>query len=87
MGLLLQVVIISNNSELIQWIHCHPEKAEQASFTESTAQMFASLHQHSYDSTIPLPTNKSCPYIHSADYYEELGLLLHSGALKSIPGI
>lgn len=87
MGLLLQIVITSNNSELIQWICCRPDKAEQPSFRWSTAQMFTSLTHHSYDSTIPLPTNKLPPYIHSADYFEELGLLLRNGALKSVSGI
>lgn len=70
-GSLLQVVIISNSSEFIKWIHCCPEKADN-SFRWSTAQMFTSLHHCSYDSTIPLPTNKLFLYIHDADYFEEL---------------
>jgi hypothetical protein len=59
-------------------MHCHPEKSEQPSLSK--------MFSHSYESTIPLPTNRLFSYIYYGDYYEKLGLLLHKGECNSMFG-
>lgn len=65
MGLLLQVVIIFNNSLFNRSTYYHPEKAEQPSVRWSTAQAvhFSASPLHYDDSTISLPAIKSFSYV------------------------
>lgn len=68
----------------------HPkEKANNPTSgrVQHSNEMFISLSCHSCDSTTPLTANKLVLYIHYADYFEVLGLLLHSGTLRNMSRI
>lgn len=58
-----------------------------SSRVQHSNKRFTVVSHHTFDSTTPLPTNNLLLYMHYADYYEELELLLHKGTWKNKSGV